>query len=586
MSFFSAWYKRRYHPTYVHAKKLFVFDLGLIAATIILFFAALFWFFYDPTVVRNVRLTMKGTSERVQSGDTVSFLISYYNASDVPLTHAALAVNLPPGFIPEGLPSRTIPIGEIPKDGRGEMSVRGRFYGAPNEPAQFSAELSYAQSGRRERELRRTALLFTAQAPTLAAELTLGPDALIGGTTPLMLVITNTNNNPTPAIEVPIELSFQGIVLMEPSVDNGTIQDGIWRIDPLAKNGAATLRATLAFTAPPRAADRRVPVVFAPSLVISSEKIPQSKATKTLTLIDPNIAFTAQLLAEKIIPGDTVPLELVIQNTGRGAAAETLERLSLSLPIPEAIVDATRLLNINNGESRNGVFQLDWRAAPQLLELAPGETRTLRVLLPIHLAPQGGTDLTLTLTPRVQATFLGRAPTTVFEASAQTSPIPIGTVLLAHDALRYYTEHGDQLGRGPLPFEHGVETKLGAVFTLQNTTSRIADVTLTGTLTPEAVWTGKTSVSHGRPITYAPDTRTVSWNISALEAHDTATLFMEIGFTPKASGAELPVILLTNLTLRGTDTFTGEPVNASLPPLDTSLSADSIAQTQIKNHAP
>src|SRR3989339_270956 len=51
-------YANRYHLRYVHAKKVFTFDLLLLFSTLILIGATLFLYTYDPSVTSFVSLTI------------------------------------------------------------------------------------------------------------------------------------------------------------------------------------------------------------------------------------------------------------------------------------------------------------------------------------------------------------------------------------------------------------------------------------------------------------------------------------------------------------------------------------------------
>ncbi len=578
MSIFSAWYKRRYHRHYVHAKKLFVFDLGLLAASIILFSLVLFWSLYDPTVLRNVHLRMTGPTTRIQSGDSVSFTISYNNASAVVLDNAFLTLTIPPGFIPEQLATPRIPLGDIlPKKG-GEIKLQGRFYGTPGESVRFTAALVYTQKGNNREELQRAALLFTAQTPAITTTISGGPNIIVGGLTPITITITNVSTNPTTGIELPLGLPHAGITIIDPTVHNGFIHENTWNIDPLLPGQQATLQAFIT-TAAPEKTGTPLQVTFLPAMMIGKSRILQDAATHTFTLVDPHLSFEATFdTALTAKPGDVLPLHLIIKNS------EALKNLSLHIPIPDAIVDTKRLALINTGVLENGIFRLDAKTLPTLSFIAPEDVHTFDVLIPIRPSTDGGTDLTLALTPRIRASLKSTGDTAIVEASTKTPIVRIGTTLIATAMLRYYTDEGDQLGRGPLPEETGKETRYGAILTIQNTTSRIADIVFSAILSKHAIWTFKTSVSQGHPITYAPDTSRISWGLEALEPHDTVTLFMEIGFTPTEDELGLPVPLLTDIVVTGTDTFTGKSVlYHKEQPLDTSLPDDMIAREKIRN---
>src|SRR3989338_10602091 len=52
------YYKKRYHLNFVHARKLFAFDMALLAGIIALVGTVIFLFAYDPTVTKDVSLAV------------------------------------------------------------------------------------------------------------------------------------------------------------------------------------------------------------------------------------------------------------------------------------------------------------------------------------------------------------------------------------------------------------------------------------------------------------------------------------------------------------------------------------------------
>lgn len=302
---------------------------------------------------------------------------------------------------------------------------------------------------------------------------------------------------------------------------------------------------------------------------------PPVASTSPLTQsVSTNIHFDASVGGETAVaPGNIIPLTITIRNN----ETETLENVTIAIPIPHAIIDVPRLFAASRGLFVNDQLLFTPKEREGLAAILPGDTFTMTLAFPIADVPSSGdTDVEIAFTPRARGTIDG----TVFEKRAETASVAVGTALALQAELRYYTNEGDQLGRGPLPPVVGRETKYGLLVTLRNTTSRVSDMTITGILTPRAVWTGKTSVSHGQMISYDPGSRKFSWHISNLDPHDAVNFFIELGLTPLAEDIGKTPALVTSITAAGRDAFIGSPLIQRTDAIDISLPRDSEAQKQ------
>jgi hypothetical protein len=156
----------------------------------------------------------------------------------------------------------------------------------------------------------------------------------------------------------------------------------------------------------------------------------------------------------------------------------------------------------------------------------------------------------------------------------------MGTKIYVSGELRYFTDDGDQLGRGPLPPVVGKETKYWAIINIKNTSSEVAPIEFRARLTSKAIWTGKTSVSIGKEVRYDEKTRIVSWSAPKLSAHETAGIYLEIGYIPETA-AEKNIVLLEQIAASGTDQFIGNNVLGEAKPLNNSLFSDTWAKRKI-----
>lgn len=303
------------------------------------------------------------------------------------------------------------------------------------------------------------------------------------------------------------------------------------------------------------------------------KKIVQPPVAETLTpIVRANVIVSASIgTVQTVLPGDIIPLSITIRNDDFLA----LEDVIVAIPVPLTIVDEARLFAISRGVIQDGNLLFTPKEREDLASILPGVALTLTLALPIADAPPSvDTDLTLVFTPRVR----GRIASEVFEARGQTDAVAVGTKLSARAELRYYTEGGDQLGRGPLPPIAGKETKYGLLISAYNTTSRVAPLKISGTLSPKAVWTGKTSVSHGPGISFDSTSRQFHFDIPVLDPHDTVRIFIEVGLTPDAADIGTTPILIEEIRVDGRDAFIDRAVLKRLMPLDITIPNDTKAK--------
>lgn len=145
-------YHTHYHGIYQHAKKLFAFDLALLATATIMMAGSIFLFFWKPSIAGLIDLTLSLGETRVKSGDYVRLTLEYTNHSKYTLSEVSLGVKLPEGFIIDRSKTskeifsdqHTFPtVTEIKPGASKQLEINGRFWSDPSQESKFIANLSY-----------------------------------------------------------------------------------------------------------------------------------------------------------------------------------------------------------------------------------------------------------------------------------------------------------------------------------------------------------------------------------------------------------------------------------------------------------
>ncbi len=71
LKFLRSHYHKRYHGVYQHAKKLFAFDLALLAFAFLMLGSSIFFFFWKPGLTGLIDVSISLGNERIKSGDEV-----------------------------------------------------------------------------------------------------------------------------------------------------------------------------------------------------------------------------------------------------------------------------------------------------------------------------------------------------------------------------------------------------------------------------------------------------------------------------------------------------------------------------------
>lgn len=548
-------YRNKYHLKYRNAKKLFVFDIALVLSMVVIAAAGIFWWTYDPTISNLVIVSITPSKDKIKSGEQVDFTITYENASDIALLEPQLKITPPSGFITAN-EEAVITLDTLVPKSKGETTVSGRLFGTPETAYPFDVEFSYHQETRNVREMSRAHLLITPRDSVLTTELKTPTKIFREGDAPVALTLTNTSDADIEGINLPTDLAT-GITLQFASDED--------RIIPkLAAGVSKTVEATLKTSI--RTLEDTATIEFAPEILVKSYAFAQTKITKMLDVLTPQLAFEMAWKdeARTASPGDVIPLTLTMTNNGETNFTD----LKLLIPVSDGMTNGVKLAQLNNGTLNKGMVTIT--AANRL---AKGGQHSTILRVPIAKNISTGTDVSLTVTPFVQAA-IAEVATMSFTKSAISPPLKIGTSLSMDATMRYYTEEGDQIGRGPLPPRVGEHTKYWALITIANTTSKVENVRLSATFPAYVSWSGKTSVLNGPDVVFNPDTRRVNWSGVTLAPHEKNGVYFEVGLTPSEDQRGTTPLLVTDMQLTGTDTFIEKELFVKTNNLDASLKED------------
>lgn len=559
------YYKRKYHLNFVHAKKLFFFDIGLVAACFVLAFSTYFWFVYDPTISRlvDLRLTTETHNETgiIRSGEHVAYSATVTNNAEIALHDAVLSFQMPRGFIVEaGSLDTTLDILE-PNETQ-TVTIEGFLFENVDTDHHVSAIIRYRQENNQLPEQKIRTIIQNLRGSVILTKLSTAPSAVLGAPTTFTLEVTNDDHHSAAKVIVPLKQDgVRFVPAISPTI---AIINDEWIIENLSPKATATLSGTMVIEQETVSVLTLTPLLLNPN----NERITQRSVKAPITIVKPSINVSSNWNnTAPMNPADERELTITIKNTGQA----TLDNINIEIPLANTGMSLVRLTSENGGTIKNGTYTV--RAPFATLEPNTERSMTLRIDAPLRV--DSGTNISLKPDPFVIATIAGTDSATI-RTAVPVTPIPISTLVTLSAESRYYTEEGDQLGRGPLPPMVGEETKYWALIAIGNSTNGLDDVRFSATLPDHVSYTGRTSVSHGDAPVYTPSSKKVTWNLSRLEARDTAGIYMELALMPSEGQRNTSPKLLENINISATDAFTNIAIQKTAPALDISIPKDEI----------
>ncbi len=572
-------YQNRYHLRFAHARKLFLFDMFLIACV---FACAGLWAFislYDPTVVKNIELTISASQEKIRNGDPISYTVSYKNRSNENLIDGKIVLDLPKGFVIEKTEpeqdfisqTKTFVLPHLSPGAGGQVRVSGTFFGNAEEKILLPVHFSYKQESRMRGEEKLATISLSPRGSILELNLSAPSEILDQSVTKASIQITNNGDRTLEKIGVVIQVPGTSKTI---SSTSNQIQGNTW-IVPESLSPGKTATIDFSFQAQGLAQETIAQISATPEIMIQGNTfILAQQSVQSAKVVVPQVDFTFTLENQStfLLPGKIVNAGLQLTNRGNVG----LTKVDISIPLQD-MIDGRQIAGLNHGVVQGATFHINEKYHAGLTEIAPGATVSIPVKIPLK-ATLSGNNIVFSGNSTLSAQLKNISGT--FSKTTQTGPYKIGTRLNVNASMRYYTAEGDQLGRGPLPPQVGKETKYGAIIYITNGTSVVENMRFSAQLPPFVTWSDRASASQGKEPTFDPTTREVRWSTLEVLPGQTISVFLQLGFTPNQSQIGTTPVLVTNISVNGTDMFINQPVSATSANLDASLPNDAIARVK------
>lgn len=557
--FFHQFYHKRYHGIYRHAKKLFIFDLALLGLSICILASGLFFFFWKPGLVDLVDLSISLGAERIKSGDYMHLTIDYTNRSKYKLQSANLSIRLPNGFLidrnktPESILSKNstfTSLKELEPGAKGQTEIYGWLWAEPNKEEKIIADLSYTPEKTNRREQKLAYFISKLPASVLEGKLIIATSSFPNQI--LKFTYTLANHGTKTANNISITHNWPTSIIEEKDSQNIS----------LPPNSAKVISGQL--TLPNRSGKYSLEIT--PQVLINNHLITQTASEQEIEAFAPNVVSSARFTTNAAYaePQQILPVEIQWNNQGKFKLQNLRLRLTANLP---NIVDWNKTAQINHLKSDNRSLIIDKSARTAFSNggIDSGDTFIVSLqLLPLFNLNQT-TNAYLEIIPTIEGNINEVIQQNFTQEGARTR-IPLATEVILNAEARYYTEEGDQLGRGPLPPKVVKTTKYWIFIKIFNTSNPLRDATFSAMLPTGGVeHTGKQSVTIGPQIQYDSKTRKLSWSYDSLPANSQTGLYFEVAVTPNASQLGQNILLVKDIQFSTTDDFVKKDFNLRIP---------------------
>lgn len=531
--------------------------LGLLSIVGVFLLTA--WILWPQKTPDFIRVDASVAPTEIVTGADSTLTFRYENTSKTELKNARVQLGYPAHFVVGDVTSDTgepltpdvISLGTIPPGGYGYLHIRGTMFGDVGGKQTFATSFTYQYGQNDQEDTKTIEHTFSPARSSLALELHL-PDHLVRSQTINgSIVYTNKGTLTFPNLMI-VPAWPDGFKLKTTSLST---KNGTWDVKGIAPGETGEITFTGTFGKSEDAA-----FSFAPSFSFSDASYKQETLASTIGLLPSPLALSINPDADVLTPGAKLPTKVTLENQSDYSVHDVTITLS-----GDANVFSTQTAKTELKEA-----------------IPPRTTQTVDLMLPVRTS-LSKSSATTHPTGKVQAyvdfSFDAGEDTIVSNTESDAVTLPMTTPVALSVFSRYYTEGGDQLGRGSLPPIVGEATTYWIFWNLTGTVNEITRVHIEAALPSNVTLTGRSSVSTGTALTL--DDGSAVWDIDSLPATLSTGKIVgaafEVKLTPTADQIGTTPMLINTTRLTATDGFTKSLVAGSAKAVTTQTWNDAIA---------
>jgi hypothetical protein len=570
--------KRDMHPI---VKKIF-----FIALTFFLLAAGTAGYIYfgggNFVSSKNVDINVTGPVT-ISAGDVLNLGITVTNTNNADLETTNLSITYPDGTrdpldSTEPLTIQKSSLGVIASGQQVATSTSAIIFGEKGDTKDITITLEYEIKGSNATFSKQK--VYEISIGTIPLTMTVSePSTVTSGTT--FATTINVVSNSTSVIKgVLVQAEYPYGFAVTSSAPTALNQDGnLWNLGDMAPGDSKTItidgslsgqdteQRTFRFSAGVGSAD--APTRFDTSLVSASE---------TLSINRPDIGFSLSLGGDNSDPY-VAPLGQIIAGSVsyKNNMTQKLENAQVVVNLSGQALDKFSVTAQNGGFYDSTKNQIIWNSTsnPALTSLSPGDAGVFSFQF-ASLPSQAGALTTQNQEINLSASLNGTGQDQSPISSSDTRTVRLASEVDLSANPIYST--GAFKNTGPIPPEAGKQTTYTIVLSAKDTQNDITNPVVTAVLGPGVTWVGVAS-APSESVSYDDTSRTITWNLSTLASgtgfnSPARQVAVQVSITPSTGQVGSIPVLLNNIGLTGTDSFTSTPVSVSAPAVTTKISTD------------
>jgi len=558
LNFFHRKYHLNYHGIYKNAKILFIFDIFLLTIAFSLFVISSFYYFYKPTIADHVEINFSYSSQEIVSGQDLAIKIDYQNNSDLALSSTVLAIHFPLGFSldkaknPQISDKNTIELGDIPAGGNGNLTIIGQIVGNTTEKDHITAILTYKIGNTQKIDQKQAMGLIEYADSQIKSLLTIEKNTFPDKTIPFCIKITNTSEKNIDNIG----LILPNLAKTSPAI-GGVNSKTPFSLPPnqeITLYGNFEVPKTIGF----------IPFSYQLTRNQNNQDFIQQTENIQIKVLNPNIIvkLIPQTTYNYLESGETLNVDVAFENISGNNLANQI----LILQDTNNVLDLSATAKENNikEDGKNLIIDSNVKKSFENNSQIKSDLFSLRLKLKDNA---GAISSSLNIVPIFSAKLFDSEIN--FSVTNTEINIPITSLLQTEITPRYYTQSGDQVGRGNLPPQIGRPTSYWIYVGIKNGANPLDNFSFTAIPGTNAIATGKQSIAYGYEMNI--ENKNLSWQKDTVPASTTIGLYFEIEVTPTEKDLGKEMDLLKEIKIEATDKLTGKKYLLNFGPVTNKL---------------
>lgn len=534
----------------------------------------------------NIGFAINGPTS-VGGGEELPLTVSVTNRNRVPIESATLIINFPDGTQAASESQTALDTARIPLDRIGpnqtvNVPVRAVLYGEENEEQVITTTLEYRVDG--------SNAIFSTNEQSYTVRIGTSPvnlsiesvERVAAGQTTEFSFEVTSNTSETIEDLLVIAEYPVGFQVTETS-RTPDVGSRTWKFESLEPEERKTI--TVRGVMSGEVAEEQTLRVSAGVPNADAEYELASVFANTTHNIAIEEPFVRLQIAAEDAAGDVITVAPGETRTVRVAVENTLDTAIYDLVVELALSgNAVQSANISAAGGRYNARTQTIRYDAQSREQFAEFAPGARATLTFNFtAPPGGSaSPQVNLEASAFAKRVREAGVSESLVGSDRASVRIASGIALQTATLY--DDGPFRNDGPVPPVVNNTTNYTLRLTVNNGSNDLANTEITATLPSYVTWTGN-AVGDGE-ITYDESSRLIRWRRGGVDANQTSAAYVQVALNPTADQAQRAPKLLTDVVLRGLDRFTQQRVEVSGDDISTNIDGrrrSGIVQSSLAN---